>query len=421
MASSTATNAGGTGCHDFHRTLNDFRKSSTLTDVTIYGDDDDETALCAHSVVLAAGSEVLKSTLTLQQSRTFLRKQGIAMSIDGITAGTWKLLLEFMYLRSLSVQLSDSEVVQLYLAAKLLGIKNLKASLEQFLVQLKIKIDAELLSRREVKIKLMRKRQKNSQNAAAVTEATAPASQAAASALTAIKIEAKPKVSNPDESLEDATNSSITSKATASEDEDDDEDFESEADAELGHYESLHFTVHTKSNDDSAGVTKRTSSSAAMNGHVGHCSDDNEPYQKRARKSYKCINTKCGMEFSRPHDRYEHYFDCILDPTSYHVMDFIQKEDNGRITYTDPFLVAEEPDAMTSASAMCLLQKPNHYQCDHCDVREPFSRMVLHLANVHCLRRPYRCKFCDHRLVSNVTRLCVVMHHDLSSMYLHYH
>ena len=194
--------------------------------------------------VLAAGSEVLKSTLTMQQSNSILKKQGIiAMIVDGVSCSTWQLLLDFLYLRSLSVQLSDSELIQLFVAAKMLGIRNLKASLEQFIATLNIKIDEELYNTKEVKIKLMRKPVNHS------------------------------KVVTNDDSGGDVKTETAAATATASANsEDDDDDFASEGDAELGHYEGLHFTVETNDDDKSMrALNTRNSgsnnSTSAMNGH----------------------------------------------------------------------------------------------------------------------------------------------------------
>ena len=143
------------GCQDFHNALNEFRHQNVFCDVTIYGDNDEsnEEEIFAHSIVLAAGSEILKDTLTLRESNIFQQKYGFIIRIDSITSSIWKLLLDFLYLRRLAVQLSPTVLKDLYLAAKVLGIRNLVSSLGSLITSMEIEVDTEK-NMDEVNVKL---------------------------------------------------------------------------------------------------------------------------------------------------------------------------------------------------------------------------------------------------------------------------
>ena len=97
---------------------------------------------------------MFKSTFQLHQSVEGLKAKGLSLRVDGIDSNTWSWILDYLYLRSLSVKLSDSELGRFYAAAKLLGIKNLANFLERFLKQLGLELDCEAIESKTLKIKI---------------------------------------------------------------------------------------------------------------------------------------------------------------------------------------------------------------------------------------------------------------------------
>lgn len=122
--------------------LNELRMQSVLCDVTIA--DESEKTLEAHSVVLAAGSAVLKNALTHQQAQQLLRSnRGLTLKIGGISTEIWEPIVEYLYLRKIEAPISGDLLIELYKAARMLSIDSLVENLSEVICNLNLECNFE--------------------------------------------------------------------------------------------------------------------------------------------------------------------------------------------------------------------------------------------------------------------------------------
>ena len=118
--------------------LNNLRLQSLLCDITIT--DESERTLQAHSVVLAAGIHVLKNVFTMKQSQDLIRNQGLTIKVRGVNIELWNVILDYVYLRSLTLSIPIDILIQLYQVAKMLDIRSLVSNLEKSISNLGLEL-----------------------------------------------------------------------------------------------------------------------------------------------------------------------------------------------------------------------------------------------------------------------------------------
>ena len=118
--------------------LNNLRLQSILCDTTLT--DDSGQTLQAHSVVLAAGIDILKNVLTMKESQHLIRTQGLTIKIRGVSIHIWNIILDYIYLRRVVLSIPMEILKQLYVVAMMLGIKSLMSNLDEAMSQTGIEL-----------------------------------------------------------------------------------------------------------------------------------------------------------------------------------------------------------------------------------------------------------------------------------------